>query len=439
MKRFPAILLSIALIASLIACGSTTYHLPGTFYYISVEPDYESQDGVLAPETREIQGMENNPDAMMDAYFAGPESNNLASPFPRDTRVLRWEMDDGVLKLTMNEAFAQLSGVELSLACACATRTFLGLLPIEAVSFQVEDGLLGGEKSILMSNENIRVHDDSLNESRAEFTIFYADPQRRYLISQEITVNLAMESDVISCLLEELTTPPEGSNLLSPLPGNTKVLGYTVDDGICTMDFSAEFERNGFSRVEAQRLALLSVVNTLSQLEEIHQVEFSVEGNLLLQYGLLTVSGPLSPDENAIGPVRTGMNEFDASLYLSNGSEPYLALVPTRLRQGAGMSQEELVVRSLLEFQPVNGFYSSIPQGTTLESIQLRNGVCFIDLSGAFLESTDHLTRSVHSIVASVCALDGVNSAQITVDGETPQGDYDGLFGVLSPKADWYL
>ncbi len=442
MKRILSLLLCFALALPLFGCAGQsgqTARVPGNFYYRRTETAYGTTDGVISSEVRELDGISSDVDALLAAYFSGPESGELESPFPRDSQVHAWELSGQTLSLTMNESFSALTGVELSIACVCVAKTFLGLLPITQVRFQAESGLLGGEKAVTLSEESISLYDDSLTQSRTEFTVYYTDRQRRYLIAQEITVNLATEDDLIACLIEAMMTPPEGSNLYSALPSETQLLDYSVDDGLCTVNFSPEFERSGWSRVEAQRLTLLSVVNTLTQLEEITQVEFCTEGNLLVQYQLLTISGPFLREESAIGPVRTGMNEFDATLYLCNGSEQYLAAVPTRLRQSAAISQPETVVEALLSFEAVNGFYSSIPEGTRLLGVQLRNGICYIDLSGEFLSSEEHLLSSVHSIVASVCALDDVYSAQITVEGRVPEGDYAGLFMVLSPQSNWFL
>ena len=82
---------------------------------------------------------------------------------------------------------------------------------------------------------------------------------------------LATENDLVRFLVESLLTPPEDSGLISPLPVGTKLLDYSLDDGICTLNFSGEFEQNLWARCESQRLALLSVVNTLTQLDDIHQ------------------------------------------------------------------------------------------------------------------------------------------------------------------------
>mgnify|MGYP003309850291 CR=1 FL=1 len=184
---------------------------------------------------------------------------------------------------------------------------------------------------------------------------------------------------------------------------------------------------------------LLSVVNTLTQLEQISHVEFSVEGDLLVQFKTISIHAPLSQEEGAIGPVRTGMNEFDTTLYLSNSPDGCLTPVPTRLRQTSGMSEAEVVVTALIQHTDYNGFSSPVPGNTGLNSLMTFEGVCHIDLTEQFLSQPEALEQAVRSIVASVCALEDVFSVQITVDGQIPEALDPGLFQVLSPQNDWFV
>lgn len=437
MKRLSVLFLILCLIFT--GCGESAPREPATFYYRRSDTVYGTSDGIITGEVREIAGTNGDLGAILALYLKGPESPGLESPFPRDAAVLEWAMEGDTLTLTMTDSFSAINGVELTIACSCITKTVLALTDVSQVRFQVADGLIGGEKMLTMSADQISLSDDSLDQAWAEFTVYYTDRQMRYLIGQEISVNLATEDDVIACLIEALSNPPENSGLLSTISPGADLLGYSIDDGVCTIDFSGELEYNGWNNAAAQRLTLLSVVNTLTQLEQIHQVEFSVEGNLLVQYRLISITAPLEYDESAIGPVRTGMNEIDAALYLCNSSDVFLTAVPTRLRQTSGMSEAELVVTALLQYPAHNGFYSPVPANTELNSLMIFDGICHLDLSGEFLSQPENLTRAVRSIVSSVCDLEDVFGVKITVDGVTPETAYPELFEILSPRNDWFV
>ena len=438
MKRIISLFLILCLLVPLAGCGRNASQFPVTFYYRRTETAYGTADGIIAPELRDIRS-EGHLASVLSVYLDGPISKDLESPFPRDTESLYWSLQQNTLRITMNEAFADMGGVELTIACACLAKTIFGISEVEQIQIQAENTTLGAEPFLTFSRTNVSLYDDSLNQSRADFTLYYSDRQRRYLITETVSVSLATENDLVRFLVESLLIPPEGSGLISALPAGTKLLDYSLDDGTCTLNFSGEFEQNLWNRCESQRLALLSVVNTLTQLDDIHQVEFQTDGNLLVQYGLISIPAPLVFEENAIGPVRTSMNEFDTTLYLSNGSGQYLAAVPTPLRQITGSSPTEQIVLALISHQDINGFHSTIPEQTRLLSAEIRSGVCYVDLSEEFLNTQDHLVSSIRSIVASVCTLEQIHSVQITVEGNIPDGEFQNLFQILSPKSDWFL
>ena len=438
MKRIISLILIVCLLIPLAGCGGNASQFPVTFYYRRTETAYGTDNGIIAPELRDIR-TEGHLVSVLSVYLEGPNSKDLESPFPRDTEILYWSLQQDTLRVTMNETFGDMSGVELTIACACLAKTIFGISEVDQILIQAENTTLGGEPFLTFSRTNVNLYDDSLNQSRADFTLYYSDRARRYLIAETVSVSLATENDLIRFLVESLLSPPENSGLISALPAGTKLLDYSLDNGICTLNFSGEFEQNLWNRCESQRLALLSVVNTLTQLDNIQQVEFCTDGNLLVQYGLISIPAPLVFEENAIGPVRTGMNEFDTTLYLSNGSGQYLAPVPTPLRQITGSSPAEQIVLALIHYQNLNGFHSTIPPQTTLLSVEVQGGVCYVDLSEEFLSTQDHLISSVRSIVASICALEQVHSVQITVEGTVPDGEFRDLFQILSPKPDWFV
>ena len=439
MKKQICLLLIFAVVLSLGGCGSESYQDPGHFYYLRTTSRFSGGDGVIVPEVRELKNLRSDLDSVLLTYLEGPTTEDLESPFPRDTEMLDWKRIGTSLHINFSKPFSQLSGIDLTLACACIAKTCMDVTDAQIIRIRADGALLNGSTYIVMDEESIRVLDDSLDKLRTDLTLYYTDSQRRYLIGHTVSVNLANHDNVASYLTEQLLTPPSGMGLVSPLPSGTKLLSCRISDGLCSLDFSQEFEQNAFSQSFAQRTTLLSLVNTLTQLEDVERVEFYLEGNLMARYQELTLSKALVFDESIIGPVRTGMYEFDATLYLANGSELYLAAVPVRIRAAAGITQAEQVVSQLLDYQNSNGFYSTIPKDTALNSLQVTDGLCTIDLSAQFLSDTGHLLLSVHSIVASVCALENIEQVLITVDGNRPEGEFGNLFLPMSPSSDWYL
>ena len=82
----------------------------------------------------------------------------------------------------------------------------------------------------------------------------------------------------------------------------------------------------------------------------------------------------------------------------------------------------EEIMNMLIAGPQVEGHKASIPNGTVINQILLRNNVCYVDLSEAFVrnqvagELTEQLT--IYSIVNSLTEYYGVDSVQFLIDGQ---------------------
>ena len=437
MKR--AITLILCLSLALCACTTEQFLEPGTFYYHRADIGYQGSEGVVAPETRELSGISQDLDALLALYCAGPLDPELSSPLPTDAQLLSSTVKDEVLTLRFSKALAQLNGVELTVAAGCLARTFLPLSGAKKLILTADGALLGSDTSLTVTLEDLSLRDDSLDLLHTEFPVYYASMDRRHLIRETVTIRHTTAEELTMQLLEQLLTPPAGTTLRSALPTGTQFLSVSVANGLCTVDVSREFESRRFYAMSAQCLSLLSVVNTLTALEEIDRVEFTVEGDLLIRYGSLSITAPLVRDERCVGLVRTGLGEIEGILYLVHGNRGQLMAIPTKLRLSPSTTLPELVLQQLLQDPGTNGIRSCIPAGTRLLSASAEGGICTVDLSVEYLDQPDQLPWSGRVIAATLCGLEGIRGVRILVNGSVPSGYDAEWFGILSPQDDWFL
>ena len=437
MKRLIALMLCLCL--CLCACTVQPQTESGIFYYLRTDLTYAGSEDVIVPEIRELAGLDGDLDRLLSLYLTGPVTEGLENPLPADSTLTKWSLIDGVLALDFGPSLAQLDGIDLTIAAGCLARTFLPLTAAKTLVLTAGGALLDGQTALRLTDADLSLRDDSLDRLLQVLTVYYADAERRYLIGQEVRLDPAASESLPYQLLELLLTPPQNSGLYSPLPVGTEILSVSVTDGLCTVELNTVFESRRFYSQTGQLLSLMSIVNTLTALPEIERVEFMVGGNLLLRYGMISIPEPLVRDERCIGPVRTGLGEKDATLYLACGSEAQLLGVAVRLQHTGAMSQAERIVRCLLSDPGTNGITTHIPAGTTLNSVTMIGSVCYVDLSRGYLDNPAQILLSGRVIAASLCTLEEVSQVQILVDGTIP-ADYDSkLFGPLCPNSDWFL
>ena len=163
MKRFIALLL-----ASLFLLGGCsqkeTIESPVVFYFIPAEPltetDLHHGISFLRAEVRDGSHMGTALAQILTAYLRGPNaSSGLKSPFPKGCYLYNVKQEDSTLILTMAGTFAELTDLDLTIACACLAQTCIGLTGVETVQIQAKDALLDGNAFIYMDMEMLELLD----------------------------------------------------------------------------------------------------------------------------------------------------------------------------------------------------------------------------------------------------------------------------------------
>lgn len=157
MRRIVLWILGAALLCSLTACKGkeTDIREPVKFYYCREEISYNSPDSVIFPEIREAASFGGNVETMLRTYLTGPVSNHGLLPVPANTQLVSFRVENEEAYLTFNEAFAQLSGMDLTTAVSCIAMTVYDYTGIETLRISVESGQLDGKDEIVINALNI--------------------------------------------------------------------------------------------------------------------------------------------------------------------------------------------------------------------------------------------------------------------------------------------
>ena len=100
-------------------------------------------------------------------------------------------------------------------------------------------------------------------------TVYYADENAEGLISEEKEV---LEKNCETAL-EALLAGPNSAECVEIIGAGTYVLGTSLDSGVMTVDLSNEFMES-----YGDTLAIYSIVNTLTEFEEVNFVRITVNG-----------------------------------------------------------------------------------------------------------------------------------------------------------------
>lgn len=440
MKRCIPLFLLVTLLLS--ACVETEQSVepiqPVSFYYRTIETDFTAQDGVIRAETRDLGQKRYSDRELFELYCQGPQSDGLTLPFSQDTELTSIVRRGGTLELKLTRSAYSPSEFDHSLAYACLAKTAFGLDGVYKVLIEVRTRGGALEDSVLLSENDILLYDSGEEQQKnQDVTLYYADEAGMLLLTEKRTVPSMNRQDLAQSaqlLLELLLSSPRSGGMQMALPPGTAILDdLSVENGICTVDFNDDFYANRPEAEQAEQLTLLSVVNTLCELDGIKQVQFYVQGKKLPVYVWLNLSEPWTMDSAPVGPIREELGEFAGTLCLPDSSGELLHRLTVRARARGITSREEALLSVLFSRAPQNGMAAPFSGATAPLSVTTSNHVCTVRLSEQTLPA-DRISReiAIRSIVATLCSLPEVDTVLLH-DGTVFVSD-----APLAPSDDWF-
>lgn len=214
-------------------------------------------------------------------------------------------------------------------------------------------------------------------------------------------------------LTEALLEGPRDDALKSPFPTGTQLLSVSLRDGQATVDLSYSYST--LSGV-ALTIADYCVTLTLTQLPEIRSVSVTVRGQELAyrdQQSFTAADLLLSSMEDVVSTVPVTL------WFLNEAGE--LTGVEDRLDLYEGDTQLSALVAVLEAGPKERGMTSALPEGFSVLTTQLSDGVCYVNLSSTLLsvlpEHTD-LQTGLDALSLSLTSLDAVQQVRYLMDGE---------------------
>lgn len=160
-----ALLLCICLLVSLLGCADRQDQpeVPVQFFYPRHTEDilYEGDDGVITCELRESAGNQGNYSYLLNLYLRGPTVQPLRNPFPKATSVVAFEPYQNQVTLTLSDSFAQLSGMELTLAGACLMKTINGMTGAQVLYIRTQTQQLDNSEFLVFRMDDLLFTDNT--------------------------------------------------------------------------------------------------------------------------------------------------------------------------------------------------------------------------------------------------------------------------------------
>ena len=276
MKRTMArLLLAVLVLLLAIGCMPEDEADQGVKLWFPVNPALGKVSAAL--DACPYQGEDRSIPGLLEALLDGPpaEELELSALAPEGTRLLSWSLEDQVANVELSAAYAELVGVELTLADYCITLTLTQLAGVEGVRITVNGGGQSyRERQALYPGD---VLFSGAEETPVEVTaaLYFRREGGGSLGFEWRRFRLAEGSVPAKEVLAALIAGPEDKGLMALLPSELTVRSAWVDEGLCTADLSAHLLE---LPEEERALAVSSIVETLCSLDAVEQVQILIEG-----------------------------------------------------------------------------------------------------------------------------------------------------------------
>lgn len=228
---------------------------------------------------------------------------------------------------------------------------------------------------------------------------------------------LSDNEDMINNALDYLSRPPADSGLQTSLVKGTTIYSYELENRVIDVNLSPAY----LLLTELEKATVKCCLTlTLCGISEVEYLNIYVDEKLVdekLETRMMIVED-------------TDTNEFEKRicLYFPEENNYYLRTEYRVLTVDQDVSLAEYVVEELINSTQAEGLQPSVPEGTRLLSVELKNGVCIVNFSKEFVENRPSTAAgqrlTIYSIVNSLDELDNIDAVLFRVEGKS-EGGYE--------------
>ncbi len=273
----------------------------------------------------------------------------------------------------------------------------------------------------------------SAEEEKNIYQIYYVDSGVTGLELEEYVSTEKHEKveSKVRELLDCLKSGSQDGTNKSPISEGVEVKTIEVQEGNLSLFFSAAYNaKKGIEEI----LSRAAIVKTLCQIEGVQTVEFYIEDQPLMindvAVGLMTADSFLEGIED-----NNATQDKNVILYFSGEDGRMLHKLTTKVTYNAAEPLAQLLVERMIQGPEMDYMIPTVPANTKLNSITIRDNICYVDFSQEFNDLLPNVKSDVvvYSIVNTLCELPNVNKVQFTIDGEQQEkyGEMTGFNSLL--------
>lgn len=218
----------------------------------------------------------------LDKLENSADTTEYKAAMPEDVKIVEYNLNEETLSLKFNSAYERMSNTTEVLMRTAYVKTLVQIPGVSFVDFYIGDEPLQDSKGNVIGSMSEETFIDNsggqINEyEEADLILYFAnekgDKLKQTMKSIVYDQNIPLEKVVIEQLIKG---PAEGKDLYPTVPSGTKLLGVTIKDSICYVNFDEEFVK--LENEVSEKVQIYSVVNSLAELPTVSKVQIAING-----------------------------------------------------------------------------------------------------------------------------------------------------------------
>ncbi len=264
----------------------------------------------------------------------------------------------------------------------------------------------------------------SRDENYEGYYIFGLDANETKVVFEKYSPVSEDTEELVVEFLDKMSNEPEDIYMKKAIPDDVEIDNYVLSgEGGLSLYFNSSYGNyTGVSEI----LRRAAVVKTLCQIPDVADIQFYVSGQPLTTSNMEAIGLMRADDfiDNTGGETSYKQNTT-LNMYFSDYKGTALVEVPVEITYDATIPLEQLAIEQLMKgpysIEGVNkkSMLPTIPEGTRLNKITVRENTCYLDFSSEFLNKRKSITADVaiYSVVNTLVELPMVNKVQFSIDG----------------------
>ncbi|WP_157950274.1 GerMN domain-containing protein [Vallitalea okinawensis] len=258
-------------------------------YYINSEKTKLVEEEIVYDRDR--YGSITNISNVLELLSTDLADSNLLPSIPDTVEMNKvdFNKDNKSVIIDYNSNFNELDSNEALLLRASVVLSLIQFEYVNAAKITVDGQPLldsnGQPIGYLDQNDIIITGDDYLlNSETHSINLYFTNKNRTALVLETREVQLELGQTLPQVILEELIKGPTDPELQATIPQESIVNEVFTSDGICYIDFNKNFVQGQLTSRVSDELIIFSIVNSLTDLATVNQVQFLVDGVMIPKY-----------------------------------------------------------------------------------------------------------------------------------------------------------